>query len=129
MQYMTPGLTPEARTGVALADARALIGFRLIGDSQLRHVQVAREETVAFEDGGRGVGPPSLGGAAANPTENVVCYLKGISRGDQAMARFPRRPHGPPRSASLRTNRLTRSRIVQREFGWFEGMVTEGVTP
>jgi hypothetical protein len=29
----------------------------------------------------------------------------------------------PPRSASLRTIRLTRSRIVPREFGWFEGLL------
>ena len=83
---------------------------------------------IAFDVGGRSVGPPSLGGAMANPTEDVVCYLKGISRAGQAMARFPRRPDGPPRSASVRTIRMTRSQTVLREFGWFERMVTEGVT-
>ena len=68
--------------------------------------------------GRRSVGPPSPGGSKAKPTEDVVCYLNVAFRAGQAMARFPRRPAGPSRSASLRTNRLTRSRTVLRKFGW-----------
>ena len=47
---------------------------------------------IAFDVGGRSVGPPSLGGAMANPTEDVIRYQNVISRAGQAMARFPRRP-------------------------------------
>ena len=73
---------------------------------------MVREEAVASDGRGtlccgdvglRSVGPPSLGGTMAIPTEEVIRYLKGISRAGQAMARFPRRPDGPPRSASVRT--------------------------
>ena len=49
-----------AKTGVALAVARALIGLGIIGESQLGPARVVREEAVASGQMGRSVGGQTL---------------------------------------------------------------------
>ena len=66
-----------------------------------------------------------LGGASTNPTVNGVGGSNAVPARLGAMARFPRGPRGPPRSASLRTIRSDAARSAPPGCLRFSLTVTE----